>query len=74
MFPYEIVEIKTDKANEILCISKKIDTEKDKKIALDFISNYKSGNYKIVFSAKDTFNNPIESVSDFRNQTKQRQI
>ncbi|SHM63886.1 alpha-2-macroglobulin family protein [Flavobacterium saccharophilum] len=65
LFPYEIREIKTDKKSEILLFSKKIDTEKDKKIALDFISNYKSGNYKIVFSAKDTFNNPIESVSTF---------
>jgi TonB-dependent SusC/RagA subfamily outer membrane receptor len=65
LFPYEIIETKTDKANEILLFSKKVDTEKDKKIALDFISDYKSGNYKIVFSAKDTFNNLIESVSNF---------
>ncbi|MBF4465760.1 alpha-2-macroglobulin [Flavobacterium sp. LC2016-12] len=65
LFPYEMVEIKTDKANEVLLFSKKVDTEKDKKIVLDFISNYKSGIYKIVFSAKDTFNNPIESVSTF---------
>ncbi|GIQ58670.1 hypothetical protein Flavo103_18060 [Flavobacterium collinsii] len=65
LFPYEIRETKTDKTNETLLFSKKVDTEKDKKITLDFISNYKSGNYKIVFSAKDTFNNPIESVSTF---------
>ncbi|TPG40009.1 alpha-2-macroglobulin family protein [Flavobacterium pectinovorum] len=65
LFPYEIREIKTEKPSETLLFSKKIDTEKDKKIALDFISNYKSGNYKLVFSAKDTFNNPIESVSTF---------
>ena len=45
-------------------VSKKVDTEKDKKIVLIF-SDYKSGIYKIVFSAKDTFNNPIESVSNF---------
>jgi TonB-dependent SusC/RagA subfamily outer membrane receptor len=65
LFPYEIREIKIEKVNETLLFTKKIDTEKDKKIALDFISNYKSGNYKIVFSAKDTFNNAIESVSTF---------
>ncbi|WP_316636366.1 alpha-2-macroglobulin family protein [uncultured Flavobacterium sp.] len=65
LFPYEIREIKTDKSNDVLLFSKKIDTQKDKKIVLDFISNYKSGNYKIVFSAKDTFNNPIESISAF---------
>ncbi len=64
LFPYEI-RSKTEKTPETLLFSKKIDTQKDKKIALDFISNYKSGNYKIVFSAKDTFNNPIESISEF---------
>ena len=65
LFPYEIREVKTEKVNEILLFSKSVDTQKDKKIALDFISNYKSGNYKVVFSAKDSFNNPIESVSSF---------
>jgi len=65
LFPYEIRESKTEKTTETLLFTKKIDTQKDKKIALDFISNYKSGNYKIVFSAKDTFNNPIESISEF---------
>ena len=28
--------------------------------------SYKSGNYKIVFSAKDTFENPIETTSNFK--------
>lgn len=65
LFPYEIRETTTEKTAETLLYSKKIDTQKDKKILLDFISNYKSGNYKIVFSAKDTFNNPIESISNF---------
>ncbi|MCC9071805.1 hypothetical protein LNQ49_09455 [Flavobacterium sp. F-65] len=66
LFPFEIREIKTtNKPNEALLFSKKIDTQKDKEVALDFISNYKSGNYKIIFSAKDTFNNPIESISTF---------
>lgn len=67
LFPYEISESETkDVPNEILLYSKKIDTQKDKKIVLDFIANYKSGSYKIVFSAKDSFNNPIESVSNFK--------
>jgi TonB-dependent SusC/RagA subfamily outer membrane receptor len=66
LFPYEIRSTQTkDKFNETLVFTKKIDTQKDKEIALDFISNYKSGNYKVVFSAKDSFNNPIESISDF---------
>jgi len=66
LFPYEMSENSSYKEHsETLLFSKKIDTEKDKKIVLDFISNYKSGNYKIVFSAKDTFNNPIETTSNF---------
>lgn len=54
------------KPNETFVYSKKIDTEKDKKLALDFISNYKSGNYKVVFSAKDAFENPIKTISNFQ--------
>jgi len=48
-----------------LVYSKKIDTEKDKKLVLDFITNYKSGNYKVVFSAEDAFKNPIETTANF---------
>ncbi len=66
LFPYEISEnLFSSKPSETLLFSKKIDTQKDKKLVLDFISNYKSGNYKIVFSAKDSFNNPIETTSNF---------
>jgi len=66
LFPYEInTDTTSQKTKEVLVFSKKIDTEKDKKIVLDFISNYQSGNYKMVFSAKDSFDNPIETVSNF---------
>ncbi|MGZ9675005.1 alpha-2-macroglobulin family protein [Flavobacterium sp. GNP001] len=66
LFPYEVNQSETSKKpTEILLFSKKIDTEKDKNIALDFITDYQSGNYKIVFSAKDSFENPIETVSNF---------
>jgi len=66
LFPYEInTDTTSQKAKEALVFSRKIDTEKDKKIVLDFISNYQSGHYKIVFSAKDSFDNPIETVSNF---------
>ena len=66
-FPFEENEnLNNLKSTEILVFSKKIDTEKDKKLALDFISNYKSGNYKLVFSAKDAFENPIETISNFK--------
>ncbi|AYN05273.1 carboxypeptidase-like regulatory domain-containing protein [Flavobacterium sp. 140616W15] len=67
LFPFENNKKDTlDKATGTLVFSKKVNTEKDKKVTLDFISNYKSGNYKIVFSAKDSFNNPIESSSEFK--------
>ncbi len=66
LFPYEILKEDTlSKSNKTLLFSKNIDTQKDKKIVLDFISNYKSGNYKIVFSAKDSFDNPIETTTNF---------
>lgn len=66
LFPYEILKEDTlSKSNKTLLFSKNIDTQKDKKLVLDFISNYKSGNYKIVFSAKDSFDNPIETTTNF---------
>ena len=66
-FPYEQNEKPNGlKPTEILVFSKKIDTEKDQKLTLDFISNYKAGNYKVVFSAKDAFENPVETISNFQ--------
>ncbi|MFD1601538.1 MG2 domain-containing protein [Flavobacterium artemisiae] len=67
LFPYEIngKELE-EKPLETLVFSKKVDTEKDKTIPMDFISNYKSGNYKIVFSAEDSFKNPIEATTNFQ--------
>lgn len=67
LFPYEQNEKPlTDEALGTLVFSKKIDTSIDKKLVLDFISNYKSGDYKVVFATKDTFENPIETISDFQ--------
>lgn len=67
LFPYEQNEKPaSDKELGTLVFSKKIDTEKDKKLVLNFISNYKSGNYKVVFSAKDSYDNPIETSSNFQ--------
>jgi len=67
LFPFEDNQ-KTVAGKELgtLVFSKKIDTETDKKLVLDFISNYQSGKYKIVFSANDVFGNPIESAKDFQ--------
>ena len=65
LFPYEENE-KIENIPETLVYSKKINSEKDKKIILDFITDYKSGTYKIVFTAKDSFNNLIEAKSNFQ--------
>ncbi|GGA63820.1 hypothetical protein GCM10008015_00900 [Flavobacterium palustre] len=67
LFPYEN-NIKTvaDSLTQTLVFSKKIDTQTDKNLLLDFISNYKSGDYKVVFSAKDAFDNNITTQSNFR--------
>ena len=67
LFPFENNE-KPIASNHLgtLVFSKKIDTSIDKKLVLDFISNYRSGNYKIVFSAKDSFENPIETTAHFK--------
>ncbi|AXB55451.1 alpha-2-macroglobulin family protein [Flavobacterium fluviale] len=67
LFPYEkTATAKVENTTDNLVYSKKIDTKKDKNLILDFISNYKSGNYKIVFSAKDDFDNFIESTTNFK--------
>ena len=67
LFPFESNEKPIDESdNGTLVYSKKINTEIDKLIALDFIANYKSGYYKLVFSANDKFYNPVESSASFQ--------
>jgi hypothetical protein len=61
LFPFENNEKPLDqKELGTLVYSKKVDTEKDKTIPLNFISNYQSGFYKVVFSAKDINELPLE--------------
>jgi TonB-dependent SusC/RagA subfamily outer membrane receptor len=57
-----------------LVYSKTINTATDKEIALDFIKNYKSGHYTLVFSAKDKYDNFIETKKDFQLQDKSKPI
>ncbi|MFB9077433.1 alpha-2-macroglobulin [Flavobacterium procerum] len=66
LFPFEITGKEfLNEPKETLVYSQKVNTEKDKKLVLDFISNYKSGNYKVVFSANDSFGNLIEEKTNF---------
>jgi TonB-dependent SusC/RagA subfamily outer membrane receptor len=67
LYPYENNENSiSEKELGTLLYTKSVNTETDKTVPLDFISNYKSGNYKIVFSAKDKFNNPIADTTNFQ--------
>lgn len=66
LFPYEINQKPiTEKDKGALVYTKAVNTDKDKIIPLDFIADYKSGNYKVVFTAKDKFDNPIETIKNF---------
>lgn len=65
LFPHEKNEA-DDLPKEKLLFTKVVDTEKDKSIALDFLSYWKTGNYRVVFSAKDSLGNPIQSTSSFK--------
>jgi uncharacterized protein YfaS (alpha-2-macroglobulin family) len=66
LFPYELNEkpITEDEAGTVV-YAKKVDTEKDKTILLDFISDYKTGDYKLEFSATDKFDNSITTSQLF---------
>ncbi|MDQ6471980.1 alpha-2-macroglobulin family protein [Flavobacterium sp. LHD-80] len=67
LFPYEITGKEfLNEPKKTLVYSKKVNTEKDKTIPLDFISNFKSGSYEVVFTARDSFNNLIEATTDFK--------
>lgn len=66
LFPYETISNDIDpKEQGTLLLTKKIDTEKDKSVPMDFIKNYKSGQYKAIFTAVDKFNNPVQATSEF---------
>ncbi|MBX9888289.1 MAG: carboxypeptidase-like regulatory domain-containing protein [Flavobacteriaceae bacterium] len=70
LFPYEI-NSDPNSAKEIqpkLLFTKTVDTKTDKTIPLDFIKNYESGSYKIVFSAVDEFKNNVETTTEFQIQ------
>ncbi|AWG21357.1 hypothetical protein FFWV33_07365 [Flavobacterium faecale] len=67
LFPYEIYISDNDTIQEEqLLFSTTFDTEKSKKVKLDFIKNYKSGHYKIIASSFDNFKNNIESSTTFQ--------
>lgn len=66
LFPYEKNEkpISENETGELV-YSLKVNTEKDKEIPLDFMTEYPSGTYKVIFLATDEFNNAIENSNRF---------
>src|SRR5699024_10160364 len=62
LFPYES---NPEEESETLVFTKEINTESEKEIALDFLKSESAGNYKIVFSAKDSADNLIEDSAEF---------
>ncbi|MGH2664984.1 carboxypeptidase-like regulatory domain-containing protein [Flavobacterium sp.] len=65
LFPYE-KNTETNSYKETLVLTKFVNTETDKKMLLEFLSLWKTGNYKVVFSAKDLFGSPVENTSQFK--------
>ena len=66
LFPYEKNLNKSlDNETGTLVYSENFDTKISKEIIFHFLKNYKSGYYKIVLTATDTFNNEIEDESIF---------
>lgn len=66
LFPFEQNEKPiSEKETGELVYSMKVNTGKDKEIPLDFMTDYPSGNYKLVFSATDEFDNLVENSSRF---------
>ncbi|RZJ26967.1 MAG: hypothetical protein EOO48_12570, partial [Flavobacterium sp.] len=72
LFPYEKTAVSDfdfnveDNTEGTLVYTKKVNTGKQKDIPLDFMANYKSGRYKVVFSATDDLQNELESTQLFQ--------
>ncbi len=66
LFPYEkTVNTEKDDALGTLIFSKEVNTEVIKEISLDFLKSKEVGNYNLIFSATDEFENKIETSSSF---------
>ncbi len=71
LFPYEKNDANSDSTDKgSLVYSKKVNTAQVKILPLDFISDYQSGHYRLVFKTTDAFNNLIETESHFEIATK----
>jgi len=66
LFPFEDNSFADENATGTLVYSKKINTETDKEILVDFMSGWKSGSYRLEFTANDSKDNLIKNVSNFK--------
>lgn len=66
LFPYEKNRRAANSEDKgQLIYTKTINTKTDSKIAADFLLKWKTGKYRIVFSATDNYGNPIQDTTDF---------
>ncbi|MFY0482086.1 MG2 domain-containing protein [Flavobacterium sp. PLA-1-15] len=65
LFPYEPYDDTDTEIKKILVKTLPFDTKVNKKIALDFLKNFKKGNYEIITSATDSKNNLIVTENHF---------
>lgn len=65
LFPYEPYDNTDTEIKKILVKTVSFDTKANKKIVLDFLKNFKKGNYEIITSATDSKNNLIVTENHF---------
>ncbi|MGO4821938.1 MULTISPECIES: MG2 domain-containing protein [unclassified Flavobacterium] len=66
LFPFEQndIPISKDEMGELV-FTKNVNTDRDKKIALHFMSDWEAGTYNVVFSAVDKFGNAVDTKTRF---------
>lgn len=71
LFPNEPYDSNETKVEEILIKTISFDTKNGKTIPLDFLKEFKKGNYKLVAKTFDSKNNEIEATHNFELKSKQ---
>ncbi|UUC46945.1 MG2 domain-containing protein [Flavobacterium cerinum] len=64
VFPYEKRD--NDSIPKTVVLKRNVNTQSDRKIPLDFMSDWKTGNYTVTFSTKDSLGHSIENSANFK--------
>jgi len=70
LFPYEPYDNTETEIKKILIKTLSFDTKTNQKVALDFLKNFKKGNYEIITTATDSKNNLIVTENYFSLESK----